>query len=361
MAISRVVLFLVGYAIASASPIYTVVDVGGTSAYSVNDSGAVAGVLLSNGQQTGFLGSQTGSQFYSPEPFGSESVASGINNSGQVAETILGNGGTHGVVWTNGIMRDLGNGTSASGINDAGRVAGGDGQAFVSGPSGLQNLGVLPDGDWSTGTAINGQGAVTGYSDIGNGRFEAFLWIPGGALMPLGTLGGGDSYGTGINARNEVAGYGTTRSGYTHAFGGTPGDLQDLGTLGGTSSYAYDINDSGVIVGASYVENGETHAFAYLNGVMVDLNTLIPGGSGWDLLSAFGINDRGQIAGEGRFDGQLQAFRLDPASFAATSRLTIAAVVVPEPATPGLMVVGVLALAWLRRRLPVTRNSRLQI
>lgn len=360
MAVSRVVLLLVGCAIASASPIYTVVDLGGTSAYSVNDSGAVAGILLSNGQQTGFLGSQTGLQFYSSEPFGSESVASGINNSGQVAGTILGNGGTHGVVWTNGVMRDLGNGTSASGINDAGWIVGGDGQAFVSGTSGLQNLGVLPGGDWSTGAAINNQGAVTGYGDIGNGRFEAFLWLPGGALMPLGTLGGGDSYGTGINARNEVAGYGTARSGYTHAFAGTPGDLQDLGTLGGTSSYAYNINDSGAVVGASYVGNGgETHAFVYLNGVMVDLNTLIPSGSGWDLLEAFGINDRGQIAGEGRFDGQLRAFRLDPASLAATSRLTIETVVVPEPASLGLMGVGLLALAWLRRRSRAACSPRL--
>lgn len=360
MAVFRVVLFLAGCAIASASPIYTVVDLGGTSGYSVNNSGSVVGALLLNGQQTGFLGSQTGLQFYSPEPFGSESIASGINNSGQVAGTILGNGGTHGVVWTNGVMHDLGKGTSASGINDVGWIAGGDGQAFVSGPSGLQNLGVLPGGDWSTGAAINNQGAVTGYGDIGNGRFEAFLWVPGDALMPLGTLGGGDSYGTGINAWNEVAGYGTTRSGYTHAFAGTPGDLQDLGTLGGTSSYAYDISDSGVVVGASYVANGdETHAFAYLNGVMVDLNALIPSGSGWDLLSAFGINDRGQIAGEGRFDGQLQAFRLDPASFAATSRLTIESVVVPEPASPGLLGVGLLALAWLRRRSRVARSSRL--
>ena len=350
MAVSRFALFFAGCAIAAASPIYTVVDLGGTSAYSVNDSGVAAGVLFSNGQQTGFLGSQTGLQFYSPGPFGSESVASGINDAGQVAGTILGNGGTHGVVWTNGTMRDLGNGTSALGINDAGWIAGGNGQAFVAGPSGLQDLGVLPGGDWSTGAAINNRGAITGYGDTGNGRFEAFLWVPGGALTPLGTLGGGNSYGTGINAWNEVVGYGATRTGYLHAFAGTPGNLRDLGTLGGASSYAYGINDAGAIVGSSYLANdGGAHAFIYLNGVMVDLNSLIPAGGGWDLLGAFGINDRGQIAGEGRFDGQLRAFRLDPGGLGASSRLGFAVVVVPEPATPELIGLGALALFLLWR------------
>jgi len=32
---------------------------------------------------------------------------------------------------------------------------------------------------------------------------------------------------------------------------------------------------------------------------MNDLNDLIPAGSGWELVTAFGINDAGQIAGTG--------------------------------------------------------------
>jgi probable HAF family extracellular repeat protein len=89
--------------------------------------------------------------------------------------------------------------------------------------------------------------------------------------------------------------------------------MTDLGTLGG-SSYAYGINDSGTIVGYSWTPNGDhPHAFVYLNGVMIDLNSLIPSGAGWELLEAYGINNTGQIVGEGLWNGQAHAFRLDPA------------------------------------------------
>ncbi|MGH9611867.1 MAG: hypothetical protein ACRD4P_02165, partial [Bryobacteraceae bacterium] len=62
MGVLRVALFCFVCAAAAASPIYaspiyTVTHLGGTSAYSINDSGAAAGVVFSNGQQTGFLGS----------------------------------------------------------------------------------------------------------------------------------------------------------------------------------------------------------------------------------------------------------------------------------------------------------------
>src|SRR5437660_7681384 len=89
--------------------------------------------------------------------------------------------------------------------------------------------------------------------------------------------------------------------------------MTDLGTLGG-SSYAYGINDSGTIVGYSWTPNSDhPHAFVYLNGMMIDLNSLIPSGAGWELLEAYGINNGGQIVGEGLLNGQSHAFRLDPA------------------------------------------------
>ncbi len=45
---------------------------------------------------------------------------------------------------------------------------------------------------------------------------------------------------------------------------------------------------------------------------MADLNTLIPRDSGWVLLSANDINNRGQIVGYGRRNGQKRAFLLTP-------------------------------------------------
>ena len=43
-----------------------------------------------------------------------------------------------------------------------------------------------------------------------------------------------------------------------------------------------------------------------------DLNALIPSDSGWDLSEAIGINDRGDIIGYGRLNGERRAFLLTP-------------------------------------------------
>jgi probable HAF family extracellular repeat protein len=53
-------------------------------------------------------------------------------------------------------------------------------------------------------------------------------------------------------------------------------------------------------------------AFIWQNAVMSDLNTLIPGGSGWVLRIATGINDNGQITGTGTVGDQTHAFLLTP-------------------------------------------------
>jgi hypothetical protein len=45
---------------------------------------------------------------------------------------------------------------------------------------------------------------------------------------------------------------------------------------------------------------------------MVDLNSVIDPGSGWVLESARGVNNSGQIAGYGTFEGRTRAFRLSP-------------------------------------------------
>jgi probable HAF family extracellular repeat protein len=55
------------------------------------------------------------------------------------------------------------------------------------------------------------------------------------------------------------------------------------------------------------------------------------------LLSAEGINDRGQIVGYGSFDGQTRAFLLTPTA-------------VPEPSGLALLGVGALAVAMSLRR-----------
>ncbi len=48
------------------------------------------------------------------------------------------------------------------------------------------------------------------------------------------------------------------------------------------------------------------------NGIMTNLNNLLPAGTGWELGAAYGINNKGQIVGTGKFKGQDTAFLLTP-------------------------------------------------
>ena len=75
--------------------------------------------------------------------------------------------------------------------------------------------------------------------------------------------------------------------------------MTDMGVLpGDIQSWASNINSKGQAVGTSFPETG-SRAFIWQDGVMTDLNTLIPAGSNFYLAEAWGINERGQIAGFG--------------------------------------------------------------
>jgi probable HAF family extracellular repeat protein len=66
------------------------------------------------------------------------------------------------------------------------------------------------------------------------------------------------------------------------------------------------------IVGFMLDKNFNSSAFLWKDGVMVDLNDLIPKDSPWMLQSAAGINDSGQIAGQGLIHGEVHAFLATP-------------------------------------------------
>ena len=65
---------------------------------------------------------------------------------------------------------------------------------------------------------------------------------------------------------------------------------------------------------------GASHAFRWTQvGGMIDLNTLLPSNSGWVLIEANDINDRGQITGFGLHNGLERAYRLNPPELVNTS------------------------------------------
>ncbi len=75
-----------------------------------------------------------------------------------------------------------------------------------------------------------------------------------------------------------------------------------------TPRFAIDINNNGNIVGIAS-RDGRERAFLYTAGIGVqDLNDLAGPESGWNLYSAYGINDSGQVVGVGTPNGESHSF-----------------------------------------------------
>ena len=197
-------------------------------------SSPVRAFLLRNGRfrDLGTLGGVGG-------PFGTSSVAYGINDRRQVVGAALPpSGPLHAFLWERGVMRDLG-------------TLGGDNEATEA-------------------RAIDNFGRVVGSSPTAAGSTHAFLW-EGGAMRDLGTLGGDSSYAYGINADREVVGGSRTPSSPPnnagHAFMWARGRMVDLNTVvtnlpGNVAlEVAQAINADGSIVGTTcsgFCEPGKT-------------------------------------------------------------------------------------------------------
>jgi probable HAF family extracellular repeat protein len=230
----------------------------------------------------------------------------------------------HAFLWDAGVFTDLGTlrgaRSVAYAVNNLGQVVGeaqiadGSLRAFIWSDGIMNSLGTL-GGAVSKANDINDFGVIVGESQTAAGSTHAFVFrdgtlsdldqqIPANAPWDL-------TRAAAINQAGQIVGSGRIQA-RTHAFMFYNGNVTDLGTLpGGTFSFAYDINEAGDIVGRSETSRPDvSHAFLYTQGVMIYLNDLMPTGSRWELLAAYGINDRGQIVGTGALDGQARAFRL---------------------------------------------------
>ncbi len=355
----------------TASPIYTITDLGslgGSSAQAVglNASGlSVGSATTTFGYTHAFSSSGSGITDLTLNSAASQGMAAGVNNSGTIIGTQYIGGQAYATEWLNGAAQSIGGaGSYGMAINNAGQSAGmmtasnGQGQAFVTINGVVSDMGTLAGGDWSSAYAINGAGEVAGYGDTGSGTFRGFVWSQQTGYTELGTLGGSNSYAMAINDQGQAAGSAQLSSGYMNAFVWTNGTMQDLGTLGGTNSYAYGINDAGDVVGYSYVDDSANpHAFIFENGVMFDLNSLIGASSGWILTEAYAINASGEIVGAGLFDGVEQAFLLDPEAQQTGSALPDP--VVPEPSTWTMLAAGLAGLISSRILLRLPRPRRI--
>lgn len=121
-------------------------------------------------------------------------------------------------------------------------------------------------------------------------RVESRIHFSAYTVVDLGTLGGASSEATAINSGGEVVGTSRTLSA-THAFLYNDGTMKDLGTFpGGVDSEATAIDDQGDVVGGSDTSTSGHDPFYYTDGAMRDLGSLEPD------TTAIGINNSyGQI------------------------------------------------------------------
>ncbi len=256
---------------------------------------------------------------------GADNRAVGINNAGQViGYSIDTNGVAHGFVFS-GSETDLG-GTNVfpQHINNAGKIAGfstdtngNDHAFFFASPNTFSNLGLIANAASPASSAAYGMndfGVVVGIGTGSNNFNRAFRSLPNGGLEEIGTLGGDESWAYAINNSNQICGTASFVTGDAHAFLFNDGNgMSDLGTLGGYTASAFALDNFGNVVGSAEIVNRDLHAVLWPNGsVAHDLNEFIPVNSGWTLTEARGVNDAGQIIGNGFFNGLPRAFLLTP-------------------------------------------------
>jgi probable HAF family extracellular repeat protein len=259
---------------------------------------------------------------------------------------------SHATLFKGGVAVDLGVlkdqvYSRANSINAMGQVVGFSGaerdgsesRAFMwSSQTGMIDIGTL-GGAYAQAYAINDAGVITGASQTqGMGPMtttHAFVYrllSPSKGMQDLGVLGGLFSSGMAINNYDHVAGYSTvsTKDGRVHAFLHNGKSMIDLGSLGGSSldsdySVALGVNSKDQVVGYTYLSAfGEMpiQQVAFLwsrneNGIgkMANLNSMVDKtGTNYLLISATGINDKGQIAAVAHdiYNGSLRAVLLTP-------------------------------------------------
>jgi probable HAF family extracellular repeat protein len=268
---------------------------GYSSGLAINNSGYVVGYSFgSNGVQAvrfadgavddlGTLGA-----FYA--------AAYSINDSGQIAgESTTSDFELHAFLYTGGVMKDLGTlgggFSSGYGLSASGHVTGqsersdGSVHAFRYADGVMEDLGDLAGHSGSSvGYAINDLGQITGQLETVDGGQYAFLYS-NGVMQDLGLHSGlyGYSVGLGINSNGDVVGSSFSYDdGHQRAFLYSGGVMRDLNTLLPANSkwFLYEatgINDSGQIVGTGYYD-GMSQSQAYLLNPTV---TTVPEPSTW--------------------------------------------------------------------------------
>ncbi|HZW08862.1 MAG TPA: GC-type dockerin domain-anchored protein [Phycisphaerales bacterium] len=316
-----------GFAAARAGEIQTLPSLGGWAsfAYDVNEHGQVVGEAYLAGDEVAHAVLWTDGVATDLGAIAGSSAAWAINDGGQV----VGWSGTGGflntaVLWENGSLLDLGADMHAAGssvawdITEGGLVVGqasldgGFPAGFVwNGPGTGMEAGTIPGYNGGANKGVNESGVTVGHGYFFGDPDRAMMGVPDGEggyeAFEIGPPGYTFSIATEINDAGTIVGFANDGNGpWNAAIFTLDGDnpVVSLGTLPGLeNSEAYDVNEAGVIVGTAWDNDFllDPRAWVYFGGAMHDLNDLLgPGQTEWAvLLSAEGINDRGDVVGYG--------------------------------------------------------------
>jgi len=321
---------------ARADALYGITDLGTLS----GQSSSVATSINNNGQVVGISYNSSDGYFADSVPL--------TANPPRFIET--GNG-AQSFLYSNGQMTQTSpTGGLAMSINDSGQSVGGQyssinnlgqyvgGQEAGIGTNNPSTTSVLVSGGTTTilpplfiPYSINNSGQDDGYLIVnqhGGGDFHPAIYQNGQVTDLFSTVASGQYYDSRAIAINQngdmiITVQPTLPQGQpvqSYLYSPTTGQLINITALpGGSGLLSAALNNKDQVVG-----NG----FLYSNGTIQTLLSLIPAGSGWSNLNSTGINDAGQIVGQGTYDGQQVAFLMTPEA-------------VPEPGT--LAVWGLIA------------------
>ncbi len=310
---------------ASADGIYSITGLGTLS----GQSSSVATSINNSGQVVGISYNSSDGNFASGVSVGGPSAPPRFNQTGDGAQSFLySNGHMTQIDPLGGPAMSINNlgqvvGGPYSSINDLGQYVGGAGVASEANKSVNDQLvsgGTTTTLQYFVPYAINNAGQIAGTSygppSLSEGSSHPAIYLNGQVTDLVSKIAVGqyyDSAAVAINQKGDVVFSVTAQSGtvQSYLYNASTGTVINLTGLTGSGMIAAALNGKDQAVGGGLL---------YSNGGIQSLLSLLPASSGWSSLNATGINDSGQIVGQGTFNGQLEAFEMTPNA-------------VPEPAT----------------------------
>lgn len=306
-----------------ASELYTITDLGAGSALAINNSGEV---LMNDSAGAPFL-YRAGHKDFLPQPSGGVFAAVALNDAGQVVGYVnYGSNFNYDLaIYSKGeltVKKNL-SGLYPVVINDAGQIAG---DTVFSGGIFFYSNGVLTTTDSFPGfdgepsvVGMNASGEVIGFDSKDTGAQQGFIYSHG-HVAPVVPPGGVSSTVGGINDSRDIVGvyYSSSESFLGgNLFLDTPSGSKVLGLALDMSAEDEEdlptaINNAGDIVGNAQTTVTEAAWVYRPEKGFSNLNNDIAPNSGWSLFQALGINERGEIVGNGMLNGEEHGFLLTP-------------------------------------------------